>query len=79
MSDPNQIAGAVEHIVEAAVPALVPFAPLIALVRTAIVAHFNANRTFPTEAEIVAALPADYAKLVQTWGSWTKSGDGSLP
>jgi hypothetical protein len=77
-TDPNQIAAVVENAVESAIPALAPFAPLIALVRTAIVAHFNATQTFPTEAEIMAAVPADWQKLQQTWQGWKPSGDGTL-
>lgn len=74
MPDPNQIAAVVENAVESAVPVLLPFAPLIALVRTAIVAHFNASGTFPTEAQIMAAVPADWQKLQDIWGAWKPSG-----
>lgn len=64
---------------EALVPILAPFHPLIALVTTAVIAHFNATKTWPTEAEVRAALPADYAKLTDTWSAWRPSGDGTLP
>jgi hypothetical protein len=79
---PEQIAeGAsiVKTVAEAALPVLVPFDPLISLVMTAITAHFNATKTWPTEEQVRAALPADYKKLVDDWSAWKPSGDGSLP
>jgi hypothetical protein len=78
MPDANQVAGMVEGFVESAVPGLAAFGPLIALVRTAIIAHHNATGQFPTEAEIIAAVPADWQKLVDEWAAWKPSGDGTL-
>ena len=77
--DPTDTAVVVEHLVEMAVPGLAPFHPLIALVMTAVIAHFKAVGTFPTEAEVRAALPVDYMKLQDTWSAWRPSGDGTLP
>ena len=80
MIDATQVAAGVaaaETIAEAAVPVLAPFHPLIALVTTAIVAHFNATGHFPTEAQVRAAVPADYQQLVDVWSTWRPSGDGS--
>lgn len=80
--DANQIAqgaGLVEAGLEAAVPVLAPFHPLIALVTAVVVAHFQATKTWPTEEQVRAALPADYMKLQAVWSGWKPSGDGSLP
>jgi hypothetical protein len=77
--DVNQTAAAVERVAEAALPVLAPFHPLIALVTTAVIAHFNATGKFPTEEQVRAALPADYQKLQDVWAGWKPSGDGSLP
>lgn len=77
--DVTQTVGAVERLAEAALPVLAPFHPLIALVTTAIMAHFNATKAWPTEAQVRAALPVDYQKLQDVWAGWTPSGDGSLP
>ena len=79
----GQTVGLVESVVEGAVPVLAPFHPLIALVSTAIIAHFLATKTWPTEEQIRAAIPgaviaADYLKLTDTWAAWKPSGDGSL-
>ncbi len=38
----------------------------------------NATKTWPTEAEVRAALPVDYQKLQDAWAAWRPSGDGSL-
>ena len=81
MPDPNTIAAGVaaaEAVAEAAVPVLAPFHPLIALVTTAVIAHFNATKTWPTEEQVRAAVPVDYQRLVDTWAAWRPSGDGSL-
>jgi hypothetical protein len=78
MADPNQIADLAERLAESAVPGLAAFHPLIALISTAIISHFQATKTFPTEAEIVAALPVDYQKVLSGWSAWTPSGDGTL-
>lgn len=80
--DVNQIeqgAALAEAGVEAAVPVLAPFHPLIALVTTAVIAHFNATKRWPTEAEVRAAVPADYQELQSVWSAYKPSGDGSLP
>lgn len=77
--DANQTATVVERVAEDLVPVLAPFHPLIALVTTAIIAHFNATHEWPTEAEVRAALPADYDKLKNVWSAWRPSGDGTLP
>ena len=74
----SQAAGIAEVALEAAVPVLAPFHPLFALVSTAIIAHFLATKTWPTEEEIRAAIPADYMKLTATWQAWQPSGDGTL-
>ena len=66
----SAIASTAVGVVEAVVPGVAPFDPLISLILTAIRAHFNATGTFPTEAEVNAALPADYQKLVTTWAAW---------
>lgn len=82
MSTPEQIAqgaSVAKTIAETMIPALVPFDPLISLVMTAITAHFNATKTWPTEEQVRAALPADYQKLINDWASWKPSGDGTLP
>jgi hypothetical protein len=79
MPDPNQIAGVAERVAESVLPVLAPFHPLIALVTTAIIAHFNATKTWPTEEQVRAAIPADYQKLQDVWAGWKPSGDGSLP
>lgn len=79
MVDANQTAGAVERIVENLVPVLAPFHPLIALVTTAVIAHFNATKTWPTEEQVRAAIPVDYQKLQDVWAGWKPSGDGTLP
>lgn len=79
---PEQIAAGAslaKTALEAAVPVIAPFDPLITLVMTAIMAHFNATKTWPTQAEVQAALPADYLSLVSEWAAWKPSGDGSLP
>jgi hypothetical protein len=81
MVDTNQAAAgaaAGEAALEAVVPVLAPFHPLIALVTTAVIAHFNATKTWPTEEQVRAAVPADYQKLVDVWGGWKPSGDGTL-
>lgn len=81
MPDPNQVAAgaaAAESIVEGLVPELAPFHPLIALVTTAVMAHFLATGKWPTEAQVRASIPVDYQSLVTTWGDWKPSGDGSL-
>jgi hypothetical protein len=81
MPSPEEIAAAesaAKTAVEIAVPVLAPFDPLISLVMTAITAHFNATKTWPTEAEVQAALPADYQRLVSDWAAWKPSGDGTL-
>lgn len=78
MADLNEAAAGVERIAEAALPVLAPFHPLIALVTTAVIAHFNATKTWPTEAEVRASLPVDYAQLQDTWSAWKPSADGSL-
>lgn len=77
MADPKQIADVGERIAESLIPGLAPFHPLISLVMTAIIAHFNATKTFPTEEQVRAAIPADWQKLEDTWASWKPSGDGS--
>jgi hypothetical protein len=79
MADPNETAAVVERVAEMALPVLAPFHPLIALVTTAIIAHFNATGKFPTEEQVRAALPVDYQKLQDVWTNWKQSGDGSLP
>lgn len=79
MTDPIDVATGLERIVEAAVPVLAPFHPLIALVMTAVVAHFQATKTWPTEEQVRAAIPVDYQKLQDTWAAWRPSGDGTLP
>lgn len=79
--DVNQIeqgAALAEAGVEAAVPILAPFHPLIALVTTAVIAHFNATKRWPTEAEVRASIPVDYLALQNVWAAYTPSGDGSL-
>jgi hypothetical protein len=78
MSDPNTTADTIERLAESAIPGAQLFHPIIALVTTAIIAHFRATKTFPTEAEVMAALPADYQQLVTGWGTWKPSGDGTL-
>lgn len=81
MPNPTQIeqgAGLALAGAEALLPGLAPFHPLIALVTTAVTAHFNATKTWPTEAQVRAALPIDYAKLTDIWAAWKPSGDGSL-
>ncbi len=78
MPDSNQNADTIERVVEGFIPGLAPFHPLIALVSTAIIAHFRATGTFPTEEQIRAAIPADWQKLTDTWAAWKPSGDGSL-
>lgn len=77
MTDLTNTVTSAEQIAEAVVPALAPFHPLIALVMTAMTAHFNATKTLPTEVEVVAALPTDYQRLQDTWAAWKPSGDGS--
>lgn len=79
MPDPEQTVAAVERVAEMAIPVLAPFHPLIALVTTAVMAHFNATKTWPTEEQVRAALPVDYQQLQDTWSAWKPSGDGSLP
>lgn len=79
MPDPIQTAAIAERVVESLVPVLAPFHPLIALVTTAVIAHFNVAKTWPTEEQVRAAIPVDYQKLVGTWDAWKPSGDGSLP
>ena len=79
--DSNQIAqgaGLVEAGIEAAVPILAPFHPLIALVTTAVMAHFLATKTWPTEAQVRAAIPVDYQQIADSWSAWRPSGDGTL-
>ena len=81
MPTPEEIAAAasvVKTTAEIALPVLVPFDPLISLVMTAITAHWNATKTWPTEAQVMAALPADYKTLVNDWAAWKPSGDGTL-
>lgn len=73
------IVGAAEATAESLVPVLAPFDPLIALITTAIIAHFQAVKSWPTPDQVRAALPADYARLQATWNAWKPSGDGSLP
>jgi hypothetical protein len=72
------IATGTKTAAEIALPVLLPFDPLITLVMVAIMAHFNATRTWPTAAEVQAALPADYQALVAGWAAWKPSGDGSM-
>jgi hypothetical protein len=77
----EQIATAVslaKTALEAAVPIVAPFDPLIVLAMTAMQAHFNATKTWPTQEEVEAALPADYLSLVSEWAAWKPSGDGTL-
>lgn len=79
--DVNQIAqasGLVENVLETVVPVLAPFHPLIALVTTAVIAHFHATGQFPSEEQIRAAIPVDYMNLVNGWSAWRPSGDGTL-
>lgn len=73
------VAGAAVAAAEAAVPMLLAFNPLFALLLTAIKAHYNATGTWPTEAEVTAAVPTEYQAVLQTWQSWKPSGDGTLP
>jgi hypothetical protein len=78
---PEQIAAEVAAgrlAAELALPVLLPFDPLIRLVSTAILSHLLRAKTWPSEAEIMAALPADYKQLVSDWGAWKPSGDGTL-
>lgn len=78
---PEEIAAgetAIKTAAEVALPVLVPFDPLISLIMTAITAHFNATGKWPTAAEVVAALPADYRQLVNDWATWKPSGDGTV-
>ena len=63
--------GAGVDVIEGTVPVVGAFAPLIALVLTAIKAHYAATQSWPTEAQVLAALPADYAGLQATWAAWT--------
>jgi hypothetical protein len=72
------VASAIVAGAEIAVPALLPFNPLLLLLLTAIKAHFNAVGTFPTPEQLAAALPADWQALQATWANWTPSGDGSI-
>lgn len=72
------IATAAVAAAEMAVPALMAFNPLFALVLTAIKAHYNATGQFPTETEVIAAVPVEYQKLMASVTSWVPSGDGSL-
>jgi hypothetical protein len=81
MPDPTTVSGitaAARIGAEVALPALAPFDPLIALISTAIIAHFNATKTWPTPEQVQAALPADYQQLVLDWNAWKPSGDGTL-
>jgi len=68
----------VEKVAEALVPAIAPFDPLISLITTAIIAHFNATKVWPTADQVTAALPPDYNKFVANWAAWKPSGDGSI-
>jgi len=71
MADALDIAGGIAGAIEATVPVVAPFSPLISLILTAIRAHMNAtNGQFPSEADIQAALPKDYAALVNVWAAW---------
>lgn len=73
MADPEQVIGAVETaipVVEALVPGVVPFAPLIALVMTAIKAHYNATQTWPTAEQVQAAIPVDLQAVKDVWAAW---------
>ena len=73
------VATAAVAAAEMAVPALLAFNPLFALVLTAIKAHYNATGTWPTEAEVIAAVPDEFKTLMASVTSWVPSGDGSLP
>lgn len=74
-------AGAVAGVAvaEALVPGLLAFNPLFAIMLTAIKAHYNATQTWPTEAEILAAVPDGVREVFTTWSGWKPSGDGTLP
>lgn len=77
----EQIAAAAsvgKTVAEAALPILIPFDPVISLIMTAIISHFQATGTWPSEAQVLAALPADFNRLVTDWSAWRPSGDGTL-
>jgi hypothetical protein len=76
MPDVSSMAGTAAAVAEAVVPGVAPFEPLISLVLTAIRAHYNASQTWPTEAQVLAALPADYLTLQNTWAAWTAAHPG---
>lgn len=77
--DTVQTALTAEGLAEGLLPALIPFSPAVKLLIVGIVrAHYNATRTWPSEAEVRAALPAGWQQLQQEWAGWTPSGDGTL-
>jgi len=58
---------------EAMIPAVAPFSPLIALVLGIAKAHYNVTQAWPTEQQVMAALPADYQNLQTIWSQWSAS------
>ena len=72
----ENVAETAATVAEAMVPGVAPFSPIIGLVLTAIKAHFNATGTWPTEAEVMAAVPADYMELQDVWAKWDASKKG---
>jgi hypothetical protein len=68
------IVGASIATAEVLVPGLAPFDPLIALVMTAVRAHFQAASSMPTDQQVIAALPVDYQTLVTMWANWKPQG-----
>jgi hypothetical protein len=77
MADVPGVVGGVIAGAETLFPILTPFNPLFEILLTAIKAHYTATGQWPTSTEVVAALPADIAKLQATWASWKPSGDGT--
>ena len=69
-----EAADAAAAVAEAAVPALLPYAPLIALALAYIRGHFDATGNLPTDAQVIAALPQDIQHLNDSWAAWKPSG-----
>ena len=67
-------AEAAAAVAEAAIPALVPFAPLISLALAYIRGHFDATGNLPTDEQVIAALPKDIQHLNDVWAAWVPSG-----
>lgn len=48
-------------------------ANLLPEILAAVRAHHNATNTFPTEAQILAAVPLDAQRVITKWDVWTAS------